>query len=165
MKFFNVISSNKGLTLIEVLVSLTILSLILLGIMNFFNQAYSFTNSNQKKTAAVNVARNALTFMEQSTGINSFIAIRDRIENHPDSSGKLEICNNEYQLVWNGEHNDASCSPITINDIPYNVSIVPRLDKNYTDYFIPLTVEVNWTVNKHEYTTSIEGAITSEDLR
>lgn len=64
MKFFKILSSSKGLTLIEVLVSLTILSIILLGIMNFFNQAYSYTNSNQKKTAAINVARNALTYMD-----------------------------------------------------------------------------------------------------
>lgn len=165
MKFFKILSSSKGLTLIEVLVSLTILSIILLGIMNFFNQAYSYTNSNQKKTAAVNVARNALTFMEQSTGTNSFIAIRERLVKNEKSSGTLQICNSEYMLIWKGDATPTDCSPVTINNIPYHVSIVPTLDKKYTDYFIPLTVKVDWKVNKREYTTSVEGAIKSEDLR
>ena len=163
MKFFKVLSSNKGLTLIEVLVSLTILRLILLGIMNFFNQAYSVTNSNQKKTAAINVARNALTYMEQSSGNNSFIALRDRLEKNPATEGTLRICDNSYQVFWNDEVQ--GCEPITINNVAYNVTIVPSLDENNTAYFIPLTVEVAWTVKQHDYTTSMEGAIKSEDLR
>ena len=163
MKFFKILSSSKGLTLIEVLVSLTILSIILLGIMNFFNQAYSYTNSNQKKTAAINVARNALTYMEQSSGTNSFIALRQRLEDNPEEEGTLRICDSSYKVFWNGEKQE--CDPITINNVTYNVTIVPTLDKNNTAYFIPLTVNVDWTVKRHDYTTSMEGTIKSEDLR
>jgi len=162
MKFFKLISSTKGLTLIEVLVSLTILSIILLGIMNFFNQAYSYTNSNQKKTAAVNVARNAASFVEQS----SFITIKNIVENHPNATGALVICDSGYAIKWSSESESSNlCKPILINNISYQVEILPKLDEKYTSYFIPFTVKVNWKINKKSYNTSVEGAIKSEDLR
>ncbi|GKU81452.1 prepilin-type N-terminal cleavage/methylation domain-containing protein [Niallia sp. NCCP-28] len=163
MKFSKLFSSAKGLTLIEVLVSLTILSIILLGIMNFFNQAYSYTNSNQKKTAAVNVARNAASFMEQS----SFIQIKTIVEKHPNVTGSLVICDNSgYAIKWSHESSSNNlCKPIIINNISYHVEILPKLDEKYTSYFIPFHVKVNWSVNKKNYNTSVEGAIKSEDLR
>lgn len=164
MKFSKILSSSKGLSLIEVLVSLTILSIILLGIMNFFHQAYSFTNLNQKKTAAVNVARNALTFIEQASGENSFISIKNRIEKNPSEKAILLICNDEYTLKWENE-SALNCSSITVNNIPYDVEITPVIDETYTEYFIPINVEVGWEVNNNTYETSVEGAIKSEDLR
>ncbi|MCM2980565.1 hypothetical protein CHH55_19005 [Niallia circulans] len=164
MKIPKLISSSKGLTLIEVLLSLTILSIIILGIMNFFTQAYSYTNLNQKKTAGINVARNALTYMEQTTQEDSFISIKNRIDHNKETTGELFICNNEYKVIWDKD-NQASCTPIKINNIDYHVIIKPILDKNYSNFFIPLTVTVTWSVNKKEYNTSMEGAIKSEDLR
>ena len=148
MKNFKLISSSKGLTLIEVLLSLTILSIILLGIMNFFNQAYSFTNLNQKKTAGINVARNALTYMEQASMEDSFLSIKNRIDKNSDTT-----------------ETNTSCTPIKINNIDYHVNIKPTIDENYSNFFIPLTVTVTWSVNNKEYSTSMEGAIKSEDLR
>ncbi|MFS0659754.1 prepilin-type N-terminal cleavage/methylation domain-containing protein [Niallia alba] len=164
MKNFKLISSSKGLTLIEVLLSLTILSIILLSIMNFFNQAYSFTNLNQKKTAGINVARNALTYMEQASMEDSFLSIKNRIDKNSDTTGELFVCNNEYKVIWNTETN-TSCTPIKINNIDYHVNIKPTIDENYSNFFIPLTVTVTWSVNNKEYSTSMEGAIKSEDLR
>ncbi|WP_445490100.1 type IV pilus modification PilV family protein [Niallia sp. 03133] len=161
MKFPKLISSSKGLTLIEVLVSLMILSIILLGVMNFFNQAYSYTNLNQKKTAAVNVARNALTFVEQS----SFMEIKDMLEKDSSAKGRLLVCDNSYMIQWTNNTNLANCHPITINNIDYGVEIDPNSDENYTSFFIPISVKVTWEVNNHTYDTTVEGAVKSEDLR
>jgi len=164
MKFYKFIRNSKGLTLIEVLLSLTILSIILLGIMNFFTQAYSYTNLNQKKTAGINVARNALTYMEQGSGEDSFINIKNKLDNNPTISGELFICNNQYEVIWDhAEH--SACTPIQINNIDYYVAIKPIQNEKYSDYYIPLKVNVSWNVNKKEFSTSIEGAIKSEDLR
>lgn len=164
MKFIKMISSSKGLTLIEVLVSLTILSIILLGIMNFFSQAYSYTNLNQKKTAGINVARNALSYMEQSAGEDSFISIQNLINNNPDTTGHLLVCNNQYKILWNNA-TDAACSPIRINNVDYEVVVTPTINEEYSNFLIPIEVTVTWNVRNNPYSTSVEGAIKSEDLR
>ncbi|MFT8321652.1 MAG: type II secretion system protein [Bacillus sp. (in: firmicutes)] len=161
MKFSKCLSSSKGLTLIEVLVSLTILSIVLLGIMNFFTQAYSYTNLNQKKTAGVNVARNALTFMEQS----SFMEIKSMLEKDSSAKGSLVVCNDSYTIQWSNNSSSGSCHPIKINNIDYHVEVNPTLDNNYTSYFIPISVRVTWNVNNHAYDTTVKGAVKSEDLR
>ena len=58
-------NSENGLTLIEVLISISILGILLIVFMRFFLQAGTFTNLNEKRTVGINVARNALMFMEK----------------------------------------------------------------------------------------------------
>ncbi|MFE8696894.1 prepilin-type N-terminal cleavage/methylation domain-containing protein [Cytobacillus sp. FJAT-53684] len=168
MKFKKVLSSSKGLTLIEVLLSLTILGIILMGSMKFFSQAYSYTNMNQKKTAAINVARNALMYIEK----DNFIVIRDTFENKTDEELSIYICKDKYSKFWKEDDIDSSCNPIKINNVEYKVMIradKDELDKvNYNEirsYYFPLTAYVTWTINGKENSTVLEGAIKSEDIR
>ena len=53
-------NNQKGISLLEVLLSITILSIITLSILSFFNQAYDYTKRNEDKTVGINVARNVL---------------------------------------------------------------------------------------------------------
>ncbi|MFC5733675.1 type IV pilus modification PilV family protein [Cytobacillus gottheilii] len=169
-----ILSSTKGLTLIEVLASLTILSIVLIGIMSFFTQAFSYTNKNETKTAAVNVARNALMYVENQ----SFIEMREKFSSSNSTNQNEElriyICKNpngseQYNLFWKGETQSADCSSITVNNIKYDVRITSNYSsdykENHEDYFVPLKAVVTWNDGDHQKSTEVEGAIQSEDIR
>jgi prepilin-type N-terminal cleavage/methylation domain-containing protein len=166
MKLKKISNSSKGLTLIEVLLSLAILSIILLGSMKFFTQAYSYTSGSQNKTAAVNVARNALMFIENE----SFIEVRKRFLEDNLEGLSLYICNDSYITDWHGDESDfpAGCrkDKVTVNNIQFDVII--RKGKDYSKFsssFIPLEAAVTWENQGRTEETIIEGAIKSEDLR
>lgn len=161
MKLRKILSSTNGLTLVEVLLSLTILGIIMIGIMQFFTQAYSFTNSNQNKTTAINVARNAMIYIEKQ----SFIETKKNLEDYPADVISLLICNDEYKLVRNSDTTITGCNPIKINNVDYDVTIAFKEDVTDESFMIPLVVKVNWEVNKKQYSTELEGAIKSEDIR
>lgn len=65
MSIRRILRNRKGLTLIEVLLSITILGIIATSFLSFFNQAYSYTKKNEDKTVGINVARNVLNYFEQ----------------------------------------------------------------------------------------------------
>ncbi|MDQ0192160.1 type IV pilus modification PilV family protein [Paenibacillus wynnii] len=56
---------EQGFTLIEVLAAIVILSIVSLVLTSYFTQALSYSKSNQNKTIMVNLARNALFYMEK----------------------------------------------------------------------------------------------------
>ncbi|MBM7620467.1 prepilin-type N-terminal cleavage/methylation domain-containing protein [Bacillus tianshenii] len=60
-----IIEKNGGFTLIEVLVSITIFSIILLGMMTFFTNGLTYVKENESKTVATQVARNVMNYMEK----------------------------------------------------------------------------------------------------
>lgn len=161
MRLKKILSNSNGLTLIEILVSLTILGIILIGIMQFFTQAYTFTNSNQKKTAAINVARNAMVYMEKQ----NFIETMQDFDDHSDQQLTLLICNDEYQLFWEEEPKSSGCHPIRINGLDYNVSIRSDKEEEYKAFILPIIVRVDWTINRKHYSTELKGVIKSEDIR
>ncbi|MBS4173714.1 prepilin-type N-terminal cleavage/methylation domain-containing protein [Bacillus sp. FJAT-49736] len=167
MKAIKLLRKQEGLTLIEVLLSITILSIILFSFMRFFLQAGNFTNLNEKKTVAVNVARNVLMFMKQQ----SFIEIKDKIAKLPEENGhfNLYICDNKYQYFNNTETPLTSCKSIQINNEDYKVSLYSNLEdckaEGNCNYYIPITVEVRWSIRDKIYKTTIDGTIESEDLR
>ena len=170
MKYKKILTDSKGLTLVEVLVSLTILGIVLMGTMKFFSQAYTYTNMNEKKTAAVNVARNALMHIEKE----NFIEVRERFRNNKNETLSLQICNSAYKLFWSDASYDIECSPIIVNNIEYNVTInllksedenVNLADGEHSSFFVPLEASVSWEINGKEEISTIEGEIKSEDLR
>ncbi|MED4203173.1 prepilin-type N-terminal cleavage/methylation domain-containing protein [Neobacillus mesonae] len=66
------ISKNEnGLTLIEVLVSIVILSMILLTTMSFFPQMGKINNLNTTKTQAINTAKDILLQWQKKTDDNT----------------------------------------------------------------------------------------------
>ncbi|REK55778.1 MAG: pilus assembly protein PilV [Geobacillus sp.] len=64
-KNFLSLRSSKGFTLLEVLASITILSIVAIGMFSFFTNAMQYTTYNQDKTVAINIARGVLAYMER----------------------------------------------------------------------------------------------------
>lgn len=60
--FFN----NKGLTLIELLGSITLLGIILISFFSIFSQSTIFSSKNEDKLTAINVAENVLSALKNN---------------------------------------------------------------------------------------------------
>ncbi|KAI7263182.1 hypothetical protein KC345_g9205 [Hortaea werneckii] len=58
-------NKEQGFTLIEVLAAIVILSIVSLVLTSYFTNALTYSKSNQNKTIMVNLARNALFYMEK----------------------------------------------------------------------------------------------------
>ncbi len=53
----NKIDNEKGLTLIEVLLSITLLSIVMITFLSFFTNAFRFNSMNDDSIQAMNIAR------------------------------------------------------------------------------------------------------------
>jgi Tfp pilus assembly protein PilV len=157
MKTNNIMNNDKGLSLIEVLLSVTILGFIFISIMGFFSQAYDYTERNESKTVGINVARNVLYYMERQ----DFERLQKK---YLDSSTTKELtksnCNDQLgdEDVFVG-----NCSQIletVVNNVTYSatVTIENHKDPNLKSYLIPLKVRVNWS----DQETTVEGVIRNE---
>ncbi|MFT4412808.1 type IV pilus modification PilV family protein [Fredinandcohnia humi] len=160
----NFSNSNKGFSLIEVLVSLSILSIVIVSMLGFFTQAFSYTQKNEDKTLGLYVARNMLVYMERQ----SFTKI---LETYlpPDSSETIEITNeNCNDIHSSGDYVfDEFCSDMfssTFNNVDYKIKIDIRHheDTNLGNYIIPTSVSVTWN-DQNEVV--LEGYIKNDSIR
>lgn len=55
---------EKGFTLLEVLISMSILSIVVIGMMSFFSNSFSYVKENESKTIATQIVRNMMNYME-----------------------------------------------------------------------------------------------------
>jgi prepilin-type N-terminal cleavage/methylation domain-containing protein len=154
---------QAGVTLLELLVSLTILSILLLSITRFFFQAGTFNTVNESRTVALNVARNALMFMEKQ----SFVEMRYTFEN-PGTKKWIKMCpDDQGEKVYSLQSSAAdksACSNISVNDGTYEVTVTSNaVNEETKKYYIPVTVKVRWKENEPE--VEIDGTIKSEDMR
>ncbi|WP_162356538.1 type IV pilus modification PilV family protein [Metabacillus mangrovi] len=163
---------QQGFTLIEVLISITVFSILTLGMLQFFNQALDFTNKNEDKTLGIYVARNMMNFMKQQ----NFQNINDRyIKTSSDGTViDKDACSDKMpsgEFVLNQSINEGlSNCPVfftpTVNNRSFAVTVTlspyKKTDaKDLSDSLIPMTVNVQWEENE----TSLEGYITSEKNR
>jgi prepilin-type N-terminal cleavage/methylation domain-containing protein len=162
---------EKGVTLLELLISLSILSIVLLTFMNFFYQASTFNVANQNKTVALNVARNSLIYMEKQ----NFIEMRDTFAPVIDVPSKekayyfyLKMCEKGYTMYRYDKPIPESCTDIPVNDGFYEVSVFSKYvpDDETKKYYIPVRIEVAWDRDENNRELlSLDGTIKSEDLR
>gem|GEM_PF-5580433 len=54
---YKILNSEKGMTLIELLIALTLLSILSLSVLSFFTQGQLYTSKNHLKLSALNLAR------------------------------------------------------------------------------------------------------------
>ncbi|GHH97193.1 type IV pilus modification PilV family protein [Neobacillus kokaensis] len=64
---------EKGITLIEVLVSITLLSIVLLSVMGFFPQMGLMNSHNEDKSKAINIAKEILINWQESSDVKWFV--------------------------------------------------------------------------------------------
>ncbi|MCY9657370.1 type II secretion system protein [Paenibacillus chondroitinus] len=183
---------EEGFTLIEVLAATVILSVASMAMLAFFINAMSYNKGNQNKTVMVNLARNALFYMEKqnyATIHNYFIdsSTGELKEHNPPISSNdcstRNICdkpdlqnlflNPNMKLLWD------VLNP-KVNDIEYQISVSYQVDianelkddpvkKGMANYLLPIRVEVsvkdNNVNNGRNKPVIVEGYIANESIR
>jgi prepilin-type N-terminal cleavage/methylation domain-containing protein len=136
--------SEKGFSLIEVLISLTILSVSVIGISQFFSQANQISAGNNSKLVAINLAR--MTLERIQLDYESF-----KITSDPKTYDKLvcisEGCLGLYEMM--------------INNKPYEIKIEVK-DQVGEEAFLnlfPIKVIVQYEMNERIKTTAVEGYV------
>lgn len=78
MDYMNNINSEKGVTLVEVLVSITLLSIVLITLMNIFPQMGMMNNHTKLKAQGINTAKEVLLkWQNDNDRIKNFFATPD----------------------------------------------------------------------------------------
>ncbi|MEK3696720.1 prepilin-type N-terminal cleavage/methylation domain-containing protein [Paenibacillus sp. FSL R7-0297] len=184
---------EEGFTLIEVLAAIVILSIVSLVLTSYFTNALSYSKSNQNKTIMVNLARNALFYMEKQDfeAMGNYFAVKDTGPEHPsieaDQCVNATTCSYSSFIINPGVMPDV-LNPV-INNIPYHVKITYQVQlhqdmlagktivdgaesidarkKEMADYLIPIQVKVTGDggPNGHSASTVVEGYITDEKIR
>ena len=89
---------QKGFTLIEVLLSVVILSIVLTVFMSFFSQSSLFIRKNEEKLGTSNTAQMVLTLIQENTAeeiLASEGIINELFVVNGDPSGGLSVTDNE----------------------------------------------------------------------
>ncbi|WP_416825531.1 PulJ/GspJ family protein [Ectobacillus polymachus] len=122
-------NGENGLTLVEVLASITILSIITVGLFAVFPKSYSTIKQSQSKLVAVNIANGALHYMEKqdydllSNYLTSLgdgkVAIFDTADSCNTSYINSAISNTQFMIF----PDTSSCTKImepSINNVTYS---------------------------------------------
>ncbi|CAH1209521.1 hypothetical protein PAECIP111892_03237 [Paenibacillus auburnensis] len=178
-----------GFTLIEVLAAIVILSIVSLVLTSYFTNALTYSKSNQNKTIMVNLARNALFYMEKQDfeKVQEFFVTQDyslsadvcRIDACDDDSSPE---GNAYQQAFNTESLAHVLHP-KVNGIDYSINVVyqrglleesdsedgavDELDKaDIRDYLLPVKVVVTRdSESGPSAPVEVEGYISNEEIR
>lgn len=88
--------NEKGLTLVEVLASIVILSIVLVIFMNFFPQMALMNNKNEEKQQAINLAKKELIYWQNEMKSQSDL---DNFLNTPSTISQFKAeCNENISL-------------------------------------------------------------------
>ncbi|WP_248549024.1 type IV pilus modification PilV family protein [Paenibacillus odorifer] len=179
------LKQEKGFTLIEVLAAIVILSIVSLVLTSYFTNAMSYSKSNQNKTIMVNLARNALFYVEKQ----DFEAMKEFFikQNHDsieaakcqkDTDDSLK-CEDYKGLVQDTEILNQVLNP-AINGVNYQIDIKYQRDlhnqslessdlekQNMAVYLLPVLVKVSRVDSSGgpESEPVVEGYITDEKIR
>lgn len=176
--------SKHGNTLVEVLAAVTIFSLVVIPMISFFTQAYSYTNRNEMKTVSINVARGVYEFMSNQDfselkarmkGIseyNVYVGLMDGNEidpSDPTKTKKIQV----YKFQEKSIYEDPTVpvkgkvNPVQINNVKYNAYVKLKPSSEKPDYFIDIDVFVWEGEDKYSppHDALIKGKIINETIR
>ncbi|WP_157794055.1 type IV pilus modification PilV family protein [Paenibacillus donghaensis] len=180
------LKQERGFTLIEVLAAIVILSIVSLVLTSYFTNAMSYSKANQNKTIMVNLARNALFYVEKEdfgklqtyfvVNNHSSIAASDC---QPPKPSETDSCSGYSGVVSNNNVLAHVLNPV-VNGISYQINIEYQrslhqemvtskdtIEKETSKYLIPVRIRIRdagrVTANVNE--TVVEGYITDEKIR
>lgn len=146
---------EQAFSLIEVLISVTIFSILTIGLLSFFLQASSYSQKNKDQTISTYLAQNIIALMQGE----SFSAIQKGLKDNgnqlmitPENCSvytSISECNNAFQPEINGQ----------VYGITANVS--PADNTKLNDYLIELEVTVEWDDQK----TALKEYLQNESIR
>jgi uncharacterized pyridoxamine 5'-phosphate oxidase family protein len=73
MEYMKILKGEKGVTLVEVLASITLLSIVLITTMNIFPQMGMLNKHNEDKAQAINMAKEILIDWQEADEVEEFI--------------------------------------------------------------------------------------------
>ncbi|SEU14621.1 prepilin-type N-terminal cleavage/methylation domain-containing protein [Paenibacillus sp. NFR01] len=188
------VAGEQGFTLIEVLAAVVILSIVSLVLSSYFTNAMSYSKSNQNKTIMVNLARNALFYMEKQDydGLKLYFMGREASGSTPAEAGHASItatacapltdttasCGAYSQVVKDTLTLAKVLNP-TVNNISYQIDIEyqsalhqqmkssgDQVERATADYLLPVRVRVqDPRSGGNVKETVVEGYITDEKIR
>ncbi|MGF7049509.1 prepilin-type N-terminal cleavage/methylation domain-containing protein [Paenibacillus sp. DS2015] len=169
--------SEKGFTLIEVLASITILSIASLVLMSYFMNALSSAKHNQSQTVMVHLARNVLFYVEKQDfqKLNKFfvddhhtVISSDQCTREVDTPEVLDC----HELFEDSSVLKDILNPV-VNGINYQVSIEFQDDlynglktEEVKDLLLPIMITVRGPGDpggRNE--AKVEGYVTDEKIR
>lgn len=149
-------NNQKGLSLLEVLISITILSILTITILSFFNQAYDYTKRNQDKTVGINVARNILYYIEQQDYQDIYDTYTTEL-NPLGTDPKIELTKASCSKFSSNTKVCEDFFSTRINNAQFDttVTISQPNDPLLQGYLFPVKVTVTW----NNQTATVEGGI------
>ncbi|WP_379135587.1 prepilin-type N-terminal cleavage/methylation domain-containing protein [Paenibacillus sp. sgz500958] len=177
-------NQEQGFTLIEVLAAIVILSIVSLVLTSYFTQAMTYSKSNQNKTIMVNLARNALFYMEKQDFDKMKVFLDDKNKDVLAADCRPGSCGtSDYSDAFEDTEALSNILNLQINNIWYSINIIyqPALlsgtsessgsstvDKSrINEYLLPIKAVVTRVDggNQPNYTVNVEGYITDERIR
>ncbi len=145
------LSNEKGFTLVEILVSLTLLTTIVLTASYFFTQSNTISSYNNQKLVAVNLARSTL----------------ERIQLDPTSYIPNGIVGSPYSYQSCQNSGQPSCQhyQVLINDHEYLVSVSLSQDQNEKDLqLVDVKVDISLSSTDKSIKSTVEGYIANDTI-
>lgn len=180
---------ENGFTLLEVLAAIVILSIVSLVLTSYFTNALSYSKSNQNKTVMVNLARNALFYMEKQ----DFETMKQLFTSDIQQPGLVgNLCTSTSECQYKDKFLSPGILPDILNPLVNNVqyeleisyqaelhtemlegdpadsSSVPEHRKiQMAQYLLPVKVVVKGPGGPRgqAYETVVEGYISDEKIR
>lgn len=175
-------SRDQGFSLIEVLAAITILSIVALVLSSYFTNSLSYSKKNQNKTIMVNLARNALFYMEKQSFsvLSGYFKDNGTLECEKTPGDPVQDCSGPAGLLGKDEEVVRGVLTPAVNGIQYAVSIQYQKDlhedmrhsadetkKDSAKYLLPVKVTVRGPGDSGSRAneTVVEGYITDETIR
>lgn len=137
------VQKESGFSLIEVLVSVVILSIVSIALISIFSQSLRSSNTSMEETTAANLASYAASYLQRETLVSSsplsFEKLRLKTNSTitdvcPTGSQNTEICNQVFHPVINGIQYQISLTVKNLeNPDPQLLSTVFTVKKDQTD--------------------------------
>ncbi|NQX47216.1 prepilin-type N-terminal cleavage/methylation domain-containing protein [Paenibacillus tritici] len=166
---------EAGFTLIEVLAAIVILSIVSLVLTSYFTNALSYSKSNQNKTIMVNLARNALFYMEKQDFGKTVEFFREKSDKLSADVCKIGSCGDTlsdegaaYRKAFNTETLSHVLHP-KVNGMDYSINVMYQkgLDElDFRNYLLPVKVVVTRDSGRGPSApVEVEGYISNEEIR
>ncbi|MFG6495436.1 prepilin-type N-terminal cleavage/methylation domain-containing protein [Fictibacillus sp. UD] len=136
--------SEKGFSLIEVLISLTILSVSVIGISQFFNQANQISAGNNNKLVATNLARMTLERLQNDYAAYEIKASPQTYDKNQCTSSN---CRDLYETMINN------------NKYETIITVISQQDEETSIKLFPVKVTIHYKSNQKDQVTFVEGYV------